>query len=100
MDSLTIVENNYRLIQEERSEFKKSSQSAACTCDLNHVILLFNVPESNASSIAQKIEDDLNIVKSLLPSSESFTHPKNIIRIDSRKPNINRHLKTVCESEE
>ncbi|KAJ3655632.1 hypothetical protein Zmor_014753 [Zophobas morio] len=114
-DRLITVENKVSLIQEEWAAFKTShpvSNINHCDLDFNSIaaeiedrklrssnVLLSNVPESTASSVAQKIEDDLQQISTILSPLGSFPNPKKVVRIGSFRPNSARPLKIVCESE-
>ena len=62
-------------------------------------VLLFNIAESTASSIAQKIEDDLKQVASILAPLGSFPKPNKVIRLGNSKPNVVRPLKIIYDNE-
>ena len=63
-------------------------------------VLIYNIPESAASSIQQKIDDDINRVMDILSPLGSFPKPKKVIRIGSYKPDSIRPLKIVCNNED
>ena len=78
-DRLLVTENDIRLIKSEWAELKKSTVKVDNKGDLNDIIseleernlrnsnvLLFNIPESKASELANKIHDDIQKVTSVL----------------------------------
>ncbi|KAJ3659878.1 hypothetical protein Zmor_011541 [Zophobas morio] len=112
-DRLTTVEDNVRLIQEEWAAFKTSNTMPNNnSSDLSVIVaeieerkrrssnvLLFNLPESSSTSIAQMVADDLQQVMSILSPLGFFSHPQKVIRIGPPKSNTVRPLRIVCENE-
>ena len=111
-DRITTVENNVRIIQDEWSEFKNSHNNDLSGYSLNdvvseiedrklrsHNVMLFNIPESSASAIAEKVTEDLNHVMKILAPLGTYPQPSKIIRMGQSKPNVNRPLKIVYDSE-
>ena len=68
--------------------------------DRSKNVLLFNIPESSAHSIDDKVRDDLNHVCSVLDPLGSFPQPKKIVRLGLPKPNVIRPLKIIYENSE
>ncbi|KAJ3643906.1 hypothetical protein Zmor_026588 [Zophobas morio] len=109
-DRISTVENNVKVIQEEWDDFKKSS--ASFDLKLNDVVseieerkqrscnvMLFNIPESSATDIAHKVAEDLSQVLNILSPLGTYPQPNKIIRLGVKKPDTNRPLKIIYDSE-
>ena len=95
------VENDVQRLTAEVDQISKLSVAKCDTsCEINDIVseiternersknvLLFNVPESKALLIEDKVKDDLNQVMSILNPIGSFPQPKKIFRLGAYKPN-------------
>ena len=63
-------------------------------------VLLFNIPESMARSVEDRVGDDLNQVMAILNPLGSSSQPKKVFRLGSSKPNVVRPLKIVYNNKD
>lgn len=113
---ISAVENHVANIQSEWEEFKRSTSQVNVTpinYNYNDVIteieerkkrssnvVLYNIPESTATNISQKVNDDLNHVMEILSSFGTFEQPKKVIRIGGARPNYVRPIKIIYKCED
>ena len=109
---VTAVENDIKLLKDEIAHVRnmgEASTNSNCVDDMLEEIeerkeracnvLLFNIPESLASTSNDKINDDLKVIEDILTPLGTFPKPKKIFRLGISKANHNRPLKIVYENE-